>query len=99
VHRRDDLALGDRIEAVHRGSRETYGRPRIRAELKEDGIAVSAKRIAQLMRERRINGASRRKTTVTTIRNRDARPAPDPVGNWPGTPVIFGCNMSPISLL
>jgi putative transposase len=29
------------------------------------------------MRERDIHGASRRKGTITTIRNRDARPAPD----------------------
>jgi putative transposase len=38
---------------------------------------VSGKRVARLMRERGIYGVSRRKSTVTTIRNRDARPAPD----------------------
>jgi len=38
---------------------------------------VSDKRIARLMRERKIAGASRRKGFKTTIRGRDARPAPD----------------------
>ena len=76
-HRQVDTLLGDRIEAIHRRSRSTYGRPRIHAELKDEGIAISNKRIARLMRERQIQGASRRRTTVTTIRDRDARPAPD----------------------
>jgi putative transposase len=72
-----DIALGDRIEALHRASRSTYGRPRIHADLREAGIAISAKRLARLMRKRNIQGASRRKFTVTTVRNRYARPAPD----------------------
>ncbi len=75
-HRQADTLLGDRIEAIHRRSRSTYGRPSIHAELREEGIAVSNKRIARLMRERHIQGASRRRTTVTTVRDRDARPAP-----------------------
>lgn len=69
--------LADRIEAIHRRSRSTYGRPRIHAELAEEGIQVGSKRVARLMRNRSIHGASRRKAVVTTIRDRDARPAPD----------------------
>ena len=76
-HRQSDSLLGDRIEAIHRRSRSTYGRPRVHAELKADGIAVSSKRVARLMRERHLQGASRRRMTFTTIRDRDARPAPD----------------------
>jgi len=76
-HARADAILGDRIEAISRRSRSTYGRPRIHAELVEEGIRISGKRVARLMRERRLYGASRRKTTVTTIRDRDAKPAPD----------------------
>jgi putative transposase len=72
-----DLLLGDRIEANWRDSRETYGRPRIQADLVDEGIHVSDKRVARLMRERRIHGASRRKGFKTTVRDRDARPAPD----------------------
>ncbi len=69
--------LGDRIEAHWNASRQTYGRPRIQADLVDDDIHVSDKRVARLMRERNIHGASRRKGYTTTVRDRDARPAPD----------------------
>lgn len=72
-----DVQLGDRVEAIHRRSRNTYGRPRIKAELKDDGISISNDRLARLMSERRLQGASRRKGIRTTVRDRDARPAPD----------------------
>jgi putative transposase len=75
--RRADIALGDRIEELHRASTEAYGRPRIQADLRDENIFVSDKRVARLMRERNIHGASRRKAFKTTIRDDDARPAPD----------------------
>jgi len=77
ARRQADASLGDRIESIHRQSRFTYGRPRIHADLKDEGLKVSGKRIARLMRERHILGASRRKGVITTVRDRDARPAPD----------------------
>jgi putative transposase len=77
ARKRADLLLGDRIEAIFKGSRSTYGRPRIQAELRDAGIAISNRRAARLMRERNIYGASRRKWTTTTVRNPNARPAPD----------------------
>jgi len=77
ARRQADALLGDRIEAYYRKSRCTYGRPKLHADLKDEGIAVSGKRVARLMRERGIHGVSPREGTVTTIRNRDARPAPD----------------------
>jgi putative transposase len=72
-----DSLLGDRIEAIHRKSRSTYGRPRVQAELRDENIFVSDKRVARLMHERALRGASRRKSVVTTIRNREAEPADD----------------------
>lgn len=77
ARRQADMMLGDRIEALYRQSRSTYGRPRLHADLRDEGIAISGKRLARLMRERHIHGVSRRKGTITTIRDRDARPAPD----------------------
>jgi len=77
ARRQSDLLLGDRIEALYLQSRSTYGRPRLHADLRDEGINVSGKRLARLMRERRIVGVSRRKGIVTTVRDRDARPAPD----------------------
>jgi len=72
-----NLILGDRIEAIYRRSRSTYGRPRIQAELKDEGIRVGDRRVARLMRERQCYGASRRRSIITTRRDVDARPAPD----------------------
>jgi hypothetical protein len=61
-----DMLLGDRIEALWRESRETYGHPRIQADLIDEGIHVSDKRVARLMKERNIHGASRHKGFKTT---------------------------------
>jgi putative transposase len=51
--------------------------PRVHAELKAEGTQVGRKRVARLMRQAGLAGASRRKGCWTTIRDRDARPAPD----------------------
>jgi len=72
-----NAVLGDRIVALHRASLENYGRPRIQADLRDEKIFVGDKRVARLMRERNIQGASRRKALKTTIRDKEARPAPD----------------------
>ncbi len=74
-----DALLGDRIEAIHRRSRTAYGRPRIKAELNYDRISISNDRLARLMNERQLRGASRRKGIRATARERDVRPTP-PVG-------------------
>lgn len=72
-----DEELGERIGAIHRWSHGTYGRPRIHAELKEEGEAVGPKRVGRLMKERGLEGVSRRKRVFTTVRDRESRPAPD----------------------
>jgi putative transposase len=72
-----DASLLDQIRAIHDRSRGTYGVPRIHAELCAQGVRVGRKRIARLMRVARLAGVSRRKGTITTRRDGDARPAPD----------------------
>jgi putative transposase len=72
-----DEELTRKIRAIHARSRGTYGAPRILAELEAEGIHVGRKRVARLMREAGLQGASRRKRVTTTRRDRDARPAPD----------------------
>jgi putative transposase len=73
----EDAALTERIRAIHEHSRGTYGVPRVHAELLVEGTRVSRKRVARLMREAGLAGVSRRKGWKTTVRDRDARPAPD----------------------
>ena len=72
-----DEALLERIRAIHRKSRGTYGAPRIHAELVDEGWRIGRKRVARLMREAGLFGVSRRKWISTTHRRPDARPAPD----------------------
>jgi len=73
----DDAVMTERIRAVHAESNATYGMPRVRAELIDQGVAISRKRVARLMRRARIRGVSRRRGFVVTTR-RDARSAPAP---------------------
>ena len=78
AHARADAALLKRVRTVHASSRDIYGAPRVHAELRARGEKHGRKRIARLMRQAGLVGASRRRTGVTTTRrDRDARPAPD----------------------
>ena len=73
-----DAVLTTQIETIWKENREVYGRPRIFAELKEDGEEVGEKRVGRLMKQAGIVGVSRRRLGPrTTNRNVDARPAPD----------------------
>ena len=77
AHQRSDDALSIEIRRIHDESGETYGSPRIHAELQDEGTRVGCKRVQRLMRILEIEGASRRKKWHTTKRKKDARPAPD----------------------
>ena len=73
-----DAALLRRVRTVHASSRQTYGAPRVHADLRQRGERHGRKRIARLMRDAGLVGAShRRGGPVTTRRDTDARPAPD----------------------
>jgi len=72
-----DAALSARIVEIHRRSRQTYGVPRIYAELKAQGLRVGRKRVARLMNTAGLYGVSRRKWVITTVRDRAAKPASD----------------------
>ena len=67
-----------RIQEAHLGSDETYGMPRMRAELADMGVVASRRRITHLMRDNQLHGVSRRRSwCVTTERNPRHRAAPD----------------------
>jgi putative transposase len=72
-----DAELTVRIKAIHKASRETYGVPRIHAELIDEGIHVGRKRVERLMKAAGIVGVSRRKAARTTFRGERVRPACD----------------------
>ncbi len=62
-----DGVLAERIRAIHERSRGTYGAPRIQAELADEGVVASRKRVARLMREAGLTGASRRRKPGTHL--------------------------------
>ena len=77
--RQEDERLKPRILAAWKESDQTYGAPRLHAELRlADGLRVGKKRVARLMRELEIQGVSRRRGRVrTTTPDSRAAPAPD----------------------
>jgi len=62
----DDQSLALEIAAIHKASGETYGSPRVHAELRAKGIEVSCKRVARLMRELGIRSLRKRRFKATT---------------------------------
>jgi putative transposase len=76
---RRDSELRRLIGLVFAGSHETYGAPRVQAELADDyGIGLGRKRVARLMRELGLAGVSRRRKGVrTTVRAKEAPAAAD----------------------
>ena len=62
-----DDELAERIQTIYDDSRGTYGWPRVHRQLRRDGVHVSRKRVARIMRQRRLIGRCRRPWTKTTI--------------------------------
>ena len=50
-HQWEDHQLAEHIQEVYQSCRQVYGSPRIHAELRDQGITSSCKRVARLMRE------------------------------------------------
>jgi putative transposase len=74
----DDAVVIERIRAIYAESDATYGMPRVRAELIEQEVRISRKRVARLMRHAGLRGVSRRRGfVVTTHRDESQRAAPD----------------------
>ena len=74
---RANAELSDRLRAIHRRSKGTYGVARVHAELADEKIAIGKNRVARLMRASGLRGVTRRRWITTTRRDRNARPAPD----------------------
>jgi putative transposase len=74
--RRDSQLLGA-IRVVHAESKQTYGWPRVHAELRHRGVIASRKRIARLMRGAGLSGMVRRRRRGTTVSVPGIATAPD----------------------
>ena len=71
-----DARLTRQLRLVHADSRGTYGRPRLTRALRAQGIGISAKRVARLMRTAGLQARGRRRFRVTT----------DSAHSWPVAP-------------
>ena len=72
-----NAALVPLIAAIHAKSKETYGSPRITAELRAEGLTCSENRIAKIMRENEITSDAVRKFKVTTTDSNHDLPIAD----------------------
>ena len=63
---REDAQLKVRIRAIHAASRGTYGRPRVYAQLKQEGFAVGRDRVVRLLRELGLMGLPAKRFRHTT---------------------------------
>jgi len=79
ARRQRDLELEPLLQAAFSESLETYGAPRLHAELRARGVRVGKKRVARLMRELSLQGVSRRgrRRRVVPASGPAAPPAPD----------------------
>ena len=71
-----DAAVKERFEA----SGGAYGSPRVRAQLRRDGVAVSEKTVEASIARQGLQGRSRRRRRGLTRPDKSAAPAPDLLG-------------------
>jgi putative transposase len=61
-----DVQLMHRLRLVHALHRRTYGRPRLHRALRDEGVRISPKRVARLMRQAGLVAQGRRRFRLTT---------------------------------
>jgi transposase InsO family protein len=71
--RRQETLL-EHIRSAHAASRQTYGAPRVHAELKARGVGCSKNTVARLMRQAHIRSKRSRKFVVRTTDSRHPHP-------------------------
>jgi putative transposase len=72
-HHQEDNRLAELIQKAYTANREVYESPRLHAELREQGISCSRRRVARLMREMGLSPHRPRHRTSTTRSDPSAR--------------------------
>ena len=72
----EDEVLKVQIASVHRKAWRTYGAPRIVDELREQGVKISRRRCARLLRELGLRGIKKNRGRPRTTDSRHGRPVP-----------------------
>jgi putative transposase len=68
---KEDRVLSAKVVEIFHANRQTYGSPRIQAELVEEGHSVARKRVARLMAEQGLQAVIPRRFRLTTDSNHD----------------------------
>jgi putative transposase len=66
---KSDSILTVAVKAAHKASRGTYGSPRLRIELRDQGQSVGRNRLMRIMRQNALSGRRKRKYVHTTNSN------------------------------
>lgn len=74
---KENEELLEKIKEIHKDSRQTYGSPRVHADLIEQGERCSRKRIAKIMRNGGIQAKMKKRFKITTKANPRAKAAPN----------------------
>lgn len=74
---RDDIVLIHKIKAIHQESKQTYGLPRITAELKNQGETCNKKRVHRLMKKENLFGIARKQFKPQTTDSKHDYPIAD----------------------
>jgi transposase InsO family protein len=74
---KENERLLEKIKVIHKNSRQTYGSPRVHAELGAQGEKHSRRRVARLMKKAGIEAKMKRRFKVTTKANPKAKAAPN----------------------
>ena len=72
----EDEVLKPQIAAAHRRGRKTYGAPRIVDELRDQGVRISRRRCARLMRVQGLRGTKKNRGRPRTTDSRHGRAVP-----------------------
>lgn len=72
---REDQELTEKVRVIFKGSRQTYGSPRVHGELRRQGRRCSRKRVERLMRQECLQGRPPKRRRRTTIP--DPEPPPE----------------------
>src|SRR4051812_12853341 len=70
----ENQALAHEIKTIHANSRETYGSPRIAAQLRQDGRKHGRNRIGRLMKQEGLCGRQKRRYRVQTTQSNHNQP-------------------------
>lgn len=74
---KENERLLEKIKLIHNDSRQTYGSPRIHAELKAQGETCSRKLVANLMQQKNLQAKMKKRFKRTTRVNYKAKVAPN----------------------